>query len=266
MTLSMRAARAAGLAAPITASQPPVSSNLWTFVLRCQDTRAATRLAGEIVKHLPASGRARVEALYKLMAACPMAVKPAALRVLRRCNPGHAGWQALIMYFWLIDGSHVVVDGAGDRDTLQEWFEQADLVHGQRHFGAACQYATDDLPELVPLYRGGSRELDVLDGRVQLDNGQGHSGLYARKRQVEHGGQAIVLTLTVIRDDILFCPKAQAEAVLVDAAAGTVDTADPVEIEQLATLGTATLAAWHEQCLRIDLPGDDGWHGWTGDE
>ena len=165
---------------------------------------------------------------------------------------------------WLIDGSHVVTEGAQDRETLRQWLDQADLMRPVP-FWRPYFYSADELPQTVQLYRGGSRELDVLAAGSAGQRTRGSPGA-TRKRQIEHGGQAVVVTITVPRDDILFCPKAQAEAVLTTAAAGTVDTDDRDEIEKLAALGMANLTAWHEQCLRINLISDDVWQGWVGDE
>ena len=132
-----------------------------------------------------------------------------------------------------------------------------------------------ELPELVTLYRGGGTDdVDFPKDGFSWTSNRAVAAWYARHRyaqgrQAAQGGSASILTVTIPRDKVALWTRArEAEVVVVHTDGAEIDTTCAETIHRLAEVASPIFdnPKPDSEILRLTPIGDDGWHGWTGDE
>ena len=243
----------------------PAPQSLSTIIETCRP-EDRPHLARVLLAQCRRPGRYGVCAVNHWLLATPPAGIPETLRAIWAAGVSQPAWALAIGLQW-IGGSHTVMQAAGNIGTLREWLRRADLMRPLA-FMASKFHAAADLPPRIKVYRGGSTARAFLKDGLSWTPNRTTAAHYALKRQMEHGGAAVIVCTKVTPDMLALATNTvESEYVTLDARASWPDTTDPATI---AALACKHRSRWEAGAARdvISLQLDDeaGWRGWTGDD
>jgi hypothetical protein len=223
------------------------------------------QLALELVTRCRAPSRAGVVATSAFLTAAPLEALPIMLRAAWDMQVSRAAWSLALTQSWL-GTSPAVVEAAGTIDELRRWFATADQLN-PLPFLRPLLLSTDDLPEIVTLYRGASTARPYTDAGFSWSPHRNVAAWYADWRVRKHGGSPVVHRATVSASGLALATRPPgAELVCLDQPEATLDTRDPAEIRRLAgACKKQMLPMLHTNQIQLNLAHERCWAGWDGD-
>ena len=211
-------------------------------------------------------GRAGVLAAVNTLNAFGQDAQPSILRAMWAAGLSREAWATALLVTWVTSSSSRVIKAAGDNGTLKAWFDYAQLTNPPPFLRHVC-VASDELPERIRLYRGGTRDPVALGGGLSWSRHRGTAAWYVLRRVRELGGKPIVVRAMVRCDQIAMVTRnTESEWVAFDVAGAELVPTSASMLRKLADKADARAAQPHEQArLQLSLDDEAGWCGWAGE-
>jgi hypothetical protein len=221
-------------------------------------------LALGLIRHCRRPDRIGVSACAGLLHATPNSARPEMLRAIWAMQPSRPAWATALMLGW-INASENVVAAVRHVGELREWFRHADLLRPPP-FLKRLATPRAALPARLRLYRGAATGRPYAASGFSWSLQRGVAALYSVGRAREAGGQPVIFTTKVSRDQVsLVARNVDREVVLFGKADAQIDTADPAKIQRLSLNHARRVQQADKQSTSLKFDVEAAWCGWSGD-